>query len=203
VEKQPNPLNPIPEKCAKLIADHPSQFASLVYREAKQCPPAPGGHFLLLRNEDRMTQNATIDPVAAASTTPRPAEEPSTNPAVQRCWNAYVRALISGGGPKIAAARDNAQDAYRKTLPHFTRASIRDFIACITHGMVLGVFWKTEGPRLVAAAKAALAALPREPAPLGSHKPPPRESIKPITIKPIVSKLNFSAGEDSYIDVII
>jgi hypothetical protein len=138
----------------------------------------PAGIFFCSEMRTVMTQPAaTIDPAADASTmppTPPAAEEPSINPAVQRCCNAYVRALISGGGPKIAAARDNAQDAYRKTLPHLTtRASIRDFIACITHGMVLGVFWKTEGPRLVAAAKAALAALPRESAPLAQNAAKP------------------------------
>ncbi len=112
-----------------------------------------------------MTQTATIDPAAPASTTPPAADEPSTNFAVQRCCAAYGRALFSGGGPKVSAARDAAQEAYKRTLPHLTsRASIRDFIACITHGMVLGVFWNDEGPRLVTAAKAALGAVPREPA---------------------------------------
>lgn len=112
------------------------------------------------------------DPSAAAPSTPPPPApaEPPPNPAVQRCCAVYRQALTAGGGPKVSAAVDAAINAYKVALPQIsTRASIRDFIACITQGMVLGVFWNDQGPKLIGAAKAALAALPREPAPLGPH----------------------------------
>ncbi len=67
-----------------------------------------------------------------------------------------------------SAARDAGVNAFHAALPIIsTRESIRDFIACITHGMVFHVFWNDEGPKLIAATKAALATFSRdrEPAP--------------------------------------
>ncbi len=118
----------------------------------------------------------------------QPASEPSTHVAVNRCLIAYRQAVQAGGGAKSSAARDAGVDAYRAALPIVsTRESIRDFIACITHGMVFHVFWNDEGPKLIAAAKAALATFSRdrEPAPPGpnavsSGGRPPGSGQKPV-----------------------
>jgi hypothetical protein len=117
----------------------------------------------------------------------QPASEPSTYVAVNRCLAAYRQAVQAGGGSTSSAARDAGINAYCAALPIIsTRESIRDFIACVTHGMVFRVFWKEEGPRLIAAAKAALATFSRdrEPAPPGPNAArgagrPPESDQKP------------------------
>lgn len=118
---------------------------------------------------------------AAASPIPAPPAQPSpelaSNSAVQRCCSAYHEALAARGGPKVSGARDAAIEAYKNAVPFLSsRASIADFIACITHGMVLGVFWCDEGPRLILGARAALSALPLEPRPVSrpAGRPPGR-----------------------------
>jgi hypothetical protein len=151
-------LNLIIQKCVKLFADHPSQFAS--FESVGKTLPAgiPGGHFFLPSEEDTpMTQ---------------PAPEPSTHAAVNRCITAYRQAVQAGAGTSSSAAREAGINAYCAALPIIsTRESIREFIACITQGMVFRVFWKDEGPKLIAAAKAALATFyrDREPAPPGPN----------------------------------
>jgi hypothetical protein len=117
----------------------------------------------------------------------QPAPEHSTHAAVNRCVTAYRQAIQAGGGASSSPARDAGVNAYRAVLPIIsTRESIRDFIACITHGMVFHVFWNDEGPKLIAAAKAALATFSRdrEPAPPGPHAArgagrPPESDQKP------------------------
>jgi hypothetical protein len=158
VEKNPKPLNRLLKKCAKLFAGHPFQFASLKSDRQNNARRHPRRAFLLPSQEDTlMTQ---------------PASQPSTHVAVNRCLAAYRQAVQAGGGATSSAARDAGVNAYRAALPIVsTRESIRDFIACITHGMVFNVFWNDEGPKLIAAAKAALATFSRdrEPAPPGPH----------------------------------
>lgn len=125
---------------------------------------------------------ATNAPSSPAPAPPaQPGSEPAPDSAVRRCCSAYHQALAAAGGRKISGARDAAKDAYRDALPFLsTRASIADFIACITQGMVLGVFWREEGPQLIAAAKAGLAALPPESRavsrPVGRPAGRPREN---------------------------
>jgi hypothetical protein len=52
-----------------------------------------------------------------------------------------------------------ADDAYRAALPPLAgEANIRNFVACITHGMVLGVFEPSEGSKLLYGAQVAAVA---------------------------------------------
>jgi hypothetical protein len=127
-----------------------------------------------------MTQPATpLDPSASTQTA-----ELSPHAAVQRCCTAYRHAIEAGGGPKVSSARDAAQEAYKAALPFLsTRASIRGFIACIAQGMVFGIFFFDEGPKLIAAAKAALSALPPEAAPMAPHSA--RPAGRPRTSDPV------------------
>lgn len=93
-----------------------------------------------------------------------PAAPPAPDKAVQRCCSAYHHALAT------TRDKDKAKEAFKNALPFLTnRATILDFMACITQGMVLSVFWFDEGPKLIHAARATLAALPREPAPIPEH----------------------------------
>ncbi|HEY3706146.1 MAG TPA: hypothetical protein VGL22_13875 [Terracidiphilus sp.] len=147
------------------------------------------------------SQPAAPAPPAPAPTQPAPTPSPAQshpetsardatptplpgNPSVRRCCAAYQKAVTAHGGSKNPGARDAGAEAYRLALPDLTgRASTADFIACIVKGMLIRVFWNDEGPRLIIAAKAALAALPPEPrnqqqTDPGNRMPPRRKSQK-------------------------
>lgn len=93
-----------------------------------------------------------------------PARDP--NRAVKRCCSAYHHAYTASraAGDRPTDAEDKANAAYIKEMPYLTSPeSIADFVACVGHGMIIGVFWHDKGPKLLGAAKTALAALPRLP----------------------------------------
>jgi hypothetical protein len=135
------------------------------------CPPDtnPAGIFFARKRGAHMWQAVAL-PKPAASTTPAQETSPITpdcpagppyQSAVHRCTAAYNKAINAAGGAKAAGARDAAEAAFRRALPDITdRASAYDFIACIVKGMVLRIFFCDEGPRLIAGARASLAALP-------------------------------------------
>jgi hypothetical protein len=130
-------------------------------------------------NQNPNSATPLIPPPPAPAPKPQPETPPkkrSTNPAVEQCVSAYYHALAAAGGPNGHGGRDAAEAAFKRALPMLSdRASILDFIACIAHGMVLNIFWKEQGPSLVVAAKAALAAIPREQQKSG---PQPKEQEK-------------------------
>jgi len=102
-------------------------------------------------------------------------ETTSFNPAVRHCVAKYGAALDANGGFNAPGARDAAEAEYKRALPHLvSRRSTLDFIACIAHGMVFGIFFHQEGSRLITAAKAALVALPLEPRQSADRRPPGR-----------------------------
>jgi hypothetical protein len=119
-------------------------------------------------------------PVNPPPTTTAPTPAASCS-ALERCCAAYRRTLAAAGGPNAGGALNAAEQAYRNALPFLIdRPSIFDFIASVTHGMVLRVFWVEEGPKLLSAARTALAAIPPEPRRLGRppavKKPPVPEN---------------------------
>ncbi|HEY2860513.1 MAG TPA: hypothetical protein VGJ21_18990 [Terracidiphilus sp.] len=87
---------------------------------------------------------------------------PTPEAAVQRCLDAYNR----------ACERDDARNdytpeslhrvglAWREAMPFLTNDpdAIDAFIACVTHGIVIGVFQANEGSKLLYAARVAIAA---------------------------------------------
>jgi hypothetical protein len=91
----------------------------------------------------------------------------ASNPAVQRCIEAGSKAYelrLAKDGDESKAQCD-FRDAYRNAMPHLAGArNIQDFIACVTYGILHGLFYASETPRLLYAAQVALAAVPREPA---------------------------------------
>jgi hypothetical protein len=96
--------------------------------------------------------------------------QPDPHAVVRRCYALFHQAYAAEVAAKSSEsrARDKAKAAYRAAMPPLiSRSEIRSFIACIAQGMILGVFWNDEGPKLTAVAKAALASLPRESRPVG------------------------------------
>jgi len=83
----------------------------------------------------------------------------ATNPAVARCVRAYAEAYdIAIQQPEYDehVANYAGKFAYRQSLPPLIgRRNIRDFTACIAHGMLLNVIDTTEGTRILYAAQVA------------------------------------------------
>ncbi len=90
---------------------------------------------------------------------PALALDPSTsNPAVLRCceaWASTYRAVLATGKSR-STAHIEARDAYSRTLPLLTSPeNIRDFIACVAHGYVLGAYVDTTYAKLLYSAQVA------------------------------------------------
>ncbi len=88
---------------------------------------------------------------------------PIPNMAVETCVRTYTTLLqekVEAKAPKDQLARIG-RIAYCGALPHLTNAdSIRDFIACVVHGMAIDVIPSAEGTRLLYGAQVAHSAQP-------------------------------------------
>jgi hypothetical protein len=99
----------------------------------------------------------------AIQTTPAPIEayEPiaaSANPAVARCLDAWERANRAerAKGKNRSEASIEADRAYRRAMPPLCgHENIRDFIACVTHAMIVHIFQDDSATRLLYAAQVA------------------------------------------------
>lgn len=93
---------------------------------------------------------------------------PASCPAVARCHDAWIRAFkteLAKSGSKVSATFRGAE-AYRDAMPHLLGyENICDFIACTTHGMLLGALETSRSTKLLYAAQVALTALRAQPAP--------------------------------------
>jgi hypothetical protein len=90
--------------------------------------------------------------------------------AVHNCRKAFDQAFKAekAATGNEFSARSNAVEAYSTSLPLLTtQGNIQAFIACVTHGMAIGVFRYTDGLELIKAARAAHLTLPREPGKVG------------------------------------
>jgi hypothetical protein len=107
-------------------------------------------------------------PATSAPTQSGTFNSATDNPAVSRCCDAYARAkqaAIDSGKNSIYAAADSMK-AFRKALPPLTgHQNICDFVACIAHGMLIGVIGGADGTRLLYAAQVANTTLRSQPAP--------------------------------------
>lgn len=107
-----------------------------------------------------MNETASIP---AAETLPSP---PIHNPAVQRCCQARKRSLEASQkkGLDNYNAKVNANVAYRNAMPDLSGyENIRDFIACITYGMLFDIIDSIEGLKFIYAAQIAIGAPRHEP----------------------------------------
>jgi hypothetical protein len=93
--------------------------------------------------------------------TPNQAEMPgptSGNPVIANCysiWQRVYKAEIAKGVHYIHAGR-TAGLAYRRAMPQLTgQDNIRDFIACVAHGLLIGAIEENTGAKLLYAAQIA------------------------------------------------
>ena len=88
------------------------------------------------------------------------------NAAILRCYQAEKRSRreSKSKGRSIVLTQISADLAYRKALPELIGYdNIRDFIAAVTHGMVLGTLTAFQAKNLLAGARLALSALREAP----------------------------------------
>jgi hypothetical protein len=80
------------------------------------------------------------------------------NPAVARCcriWQSVFRAELERGEHPVLAAR-SAGEAYRGAMPSLTgEQNIRDFVACVAHGILLQAIDEKNAGKLLYAAQVA------------------------------------------------
>ena len=89
----------------------------------------------------------------------------SLHPAVLNCWTAYRQAyaIERGKGVTHRQADEVGAMAYRDVIPCICdRASLRDFITCVAHGMVIRVIPNDDGGKLLYAAQVAAGFLSQE-----------------------------------------
>jgi hypothetical protein len=102
---------------------------------------------------------------------PLPALDPDpiqASAAIERCcaaWQRAYKASMKRNSSKAIAAY-KAGPAYCKAMPPLAgRDSIRDFIACAAHGILIDAIPEKRASQLLYAAQVALASLPHEPKP--------------------------------------
>lgn len=98
---------------------------------------------------------------------------PRLSPAVLRCWTAYEQAyaVARGKGQSHLDASHQGITAYRDAIPILSDlAAIRDFVACIKHGMALQLIPKDEGATFLSGAGLAAGAHRREATAPGEPK---------------------------------
>jgi len=107
----------------------------------------------------------------AIETTPAPsaAADPNVfleNPAIARCLRARSRAYKDArekNKPDYEASSE-ADQAYRLVMPRLSSyENIRDFVACVTHGMIIHVIDWDHSTKLLYAAQVALGTVRRQP----------------------------------------
>lgn len=90
---------------------------------------------------------------------------PARNSAVELCRQAYDRAIEESKARNLDDfdTDEEACNAFREALPHLVTAiGIRDFIACVTYGMLIRVFDHATCTKLLYAAQVAVGALRNE-----------------------------------------
>jgi len=115
--------------------------------------------------ETRMTEAIETIPAQVAASEPSAAPE---NPAVARCMKAWIRTF------KEARAKNKSEyesekaaiQAYRDAMPSPSgHENIRDFIACVARGMLIGIIVGNDSTKLLYAAQVATGITLRQPAP--------------------------------------
>ena len=114
-----------------------------------------------------------------------PAQE---NQAVALCCRAALlgEADARNDGSSAAQRKTNAANGFRLALPALRgRRNVRDFIACVTHGMLLGYIKPREGTRLLYAAQVAYTTRRPRKKRVQGHKEAPLPQVKATKSSPI------------------
>ncbi len=104
---------------------------------------------------------------SSASSAYNAPENPSANQSLTRCREAFeqMRTDMLANGKSECVAKFKSIQAYKDALPPLIGAdNIRDFIACVAQGMLLGTIEDNQGARLLYAARAAQSTLRNLPA---------------------------------------
>ena len=114
------------------------------------------------------------DPAPQPASTPAPKlkSDPTRTKAIKRClaawrrsFNAYMVDSDGDSMDKVFAAH-NADKAYCNAMPLLgSYESIRDFIACTAHGILIGAIPPQQSGHILYAAQVALSTLQCEPKP--------------------------------------
>ena len=130
---------------------------------------------------------AVANPSQATPKPPHAAQLPfaAQNPGVARCCQAYDRAMKAAKAKEKSnyEAEKLAGKAYRDAMPPLCGLdNIRDFIACVAHGMLIASIAPTDAARLLYAAQIAQTAARTPPASSPAHSPAPSQ---PASAQPI------------------
>jgi len=101
-----------------------------------------------------------------ASPTPTSPDPAPRNPAVTRCYEAWLASTTDSRDRELERydIRLHATQAYFNAMPDLSgHENIRDFIACVAQGMLIGAIDPIEGPKLLYAAQVAIGALRLQP----------------------------------------
>ena len=105
--------------------------------------------------EKAPTPDTPVAPADSVGKEPHPA---MLHPAVARCVEANDKTFskcLAAGYSRADASRAGDK-SYRRAMPPLAgREDIRDFIACVAHGMLIGVFEAKDASRLIYAAQTA------------------------------------------------
>ena len=102
-----------------------------------------------------MTEALEITPAPSEAQEPRSIYE---NPAIARCMSVWSRAwkIAEKAGRSDIYNSHESGIAYRHAMPLLTgEENIRDFIACVAQGMLIGAISGPDGARLLYAAQVA------------------------------------------------
>jgi len=94
------------------------------------------------------------------------AKAASHSAAVERCCQARIRSLQDSKASNLNdwETKKRASQAFFNAMPDLTEyENIRDFIACVAQGMLLGAIQPIEGPKILYAAQVAVSALHARP----------------------------------------
>jgi hypothetical protein len=117
-----------------------------------------------VKGETRMTETTQASP--APTTIAKDDSEPE-NPSLVECIDDYMRAYkrAKRQGKDDESALESADKAYCLAIPLLTsNENVRDFVACVAHGMLRGSISGSAGARLLYAAQVA-AGIRTQPAP--------------------------------------
>ena len=131
---------------------------------------------------------------ASASPKPAPAARPAgTKAAIRRCdaaWRRAFKSCMEDHDNEYTAATQ-ASEAFRNAMPLLDGYDgVRNFIACVAHGILIGAISEKRGGQLLYAAQVAMASIPRE-----SKSPEKAVHRPPVPEKPVSSDRDLTASE--------